>query len=71
MRGTENLPVTEVTWKEAGDYFQALGKRFMDKGVTEEQARLFAPFTRLHQVRAEGHGLGLSIVQRIAERLGR
>jgi signal transduction histidine kinase len=35
----------------------------------EEQARLFAPFTRLHQVRAEGHGLGLSIVQRIAERL--
>jgi signal transduction histidine kinase len=36
----------------------------------EEQARLFAPFTRLHQVRAGGHGLGLSIVQRIAERLG-
>jgi signal transduction histidine kinase len=36
----------------------------------EEQAQLFAPFTRLHQVRAGGHGLGLSIVQRIAERLG-
>jgi signal transduction histidine kinase len=35
----------------------------------EEQARLFAPFTRLHQMRAKGHGLGLSIVQRIAERL--
>jgi two-component system sensor histidine kinase/response regulator len=44
-----------------------------DKGpglVPEEQARLFASFTRLHQVRAEGHGLGLSIVRRIAERLG-
>jgi signal transduction histidine kinase len=39
-------------------------------GLTlEEQARLFTPFTRLDQVRAKGHGLGLSIVRRIAERL--
>jgi PAS domain S-box-containing protein len=36
----------------------------------EEQGRLFTPFTRLDQVRAEGHGLGLSIVRRIVERLG-
>ena len=36
----------------------------------EEQARLFTPFERLHQRRAEGHGLGLSIVQRIATKLG-
>jgi two-component system sensor histidine kinase/response regulator len=36
----------------------------------EDQARLFTPFTQLHQVRAEGHGLGLSIVQRIMEKLG-
>jgi signal transduction histidine kinase len=36
----------------------------------EEQVRLFTPFERLHQVRAEGHGLGLSIVQRIAAKLG-
>lgn len=35
-----------------------------------EQARLFVPFTRLDQARAEGHGLGLSIVQRIVEKLG-
>jgi PAS domain S-box-containing protein len=35
-----------------------------------EQARLFAPFTRLAQSRAEGHGLGLSIVRRIVEKLG-
>ncbi len=35
----------------------------------EAQAQLFTPFTRLHQERAEGHGLGLSIVQQIVERL--
>ncbi len=37
--------------------------------AAEEQARLFTPFERLHRVRAEGHGLGLSIVQRIVEKL--
>jgi len=36
----------------------------------EEQARLFKPFTRFDQVRAKGHGLGLSIVRRIVEKLG-
>ncbi|OQW94331.1 MAG: hypothetical protein BWK79_06425, partial [Beggiatoa sp. IS2] len=40
-------------------------------GLTpEEQAQLFTPFTRLHKERAEGHGLGLSIVRRIVEKLG-
>ena len=40
-------------------------------GLTpEDQARLFTPFTRLNQVRATGHGLGLSIVKRIVEKLG-
>jgi two-component system sensor histidine kinase/response regulator len=38
--------------------------------TSEEQARLFTPFTRLDQVRAKGHGLGLSIVRRIVEKLG-
>jgi PAS domain S-box-containing protein len=36
----------------------------------DDQARLFAPFTQLHQVQAQGHGLGLSIVRRIVEKLG-
>ncbi len=36
----------------------------------EEQARLFTPFTRLNQIRVKGHGLGLSIVRRIVEKLG-
>ncbi|MCJ7736444.1 MAG: HAMP domain-containing histidine kinase, partial [Anaerolineae bacterium] len=40
-------------------------------GMTEEeQAQLFAPFTRLAQVKVQGHGLGLSIVHRIIDRLG-
>jgi len=36
----------------------------------EEQARLFKPFTRIEQVSTKGHGLGLSIVQRIVSKLG-
>lgn len=41
------------------------------RGLTpEEQASLFIPFTRLDQVRLTGHGLGLSIVRHIVEKLG-
>jgi len=36
----------------------------------EDQSQLFNQFTRLDQVRAEGHGLGLSIVGRVIEKLG-
>jgi two-component system sensor histidine kinase/response regulator len=36
----------------------------------EDQTRLFTPFTQLEQVRVTGHGLGLSIVRRIVEKLG-
>ena len=35
-----------------------------------ERKRVFIPFTRLHQERAAGHGLGLATVQRIVARLG-
>lgn len=39
-------------------------------GLTEEeQVHLFTAFTRLGQTAVEGHGLGLSIVQRIVTRL--
>ena len=41
------------------------------RGLTpEEQAKVFVPFTQLNQVETEGNGLGLSIVQRIVEKLG-
>ena len=36
----------------------------------EDQRRLFVPFSKLSQVRAQGHGLGLSIVRRIVLKLG-
>lgn len=40
------------------------------RGVPPEtRTRLFTPFARLDQVRATGHGLGLSIVRRIVEKL--
>ena len=40
-------------------------------GITPEtQSRLFAPFTHLNQIQSVGHGLGLSIVRRIMEKLG-
>jgi len=40
-------------------------------GLTDaERSKLFAQFTRLHEMRAQGHGLGLSIVRRIVTKLG-
>jgi two-component system sensor histidine kinase/response regulator len=36
----------------------------------DEQIRLFEPFTRLDHIRAGGHGLGLSVVRHIVEKLG-
>jgi signal transduction histidine kinase len=41
-----------------------------DGVAPENLVRLFTPFTRFDQVRAQGHGLGLSIVRRIVEKLG-
>jgi signal transduction histidine kinase len=35
----------------------------------DAQAQLFTEFSRLDRVRANGHGLGLSIVQRIMDKL--
>jgi signal transduction histidine kinase len=60
--------------RSAGDQQPTTTIRFWVRdngpGLTQdEQARLFRSFERLDQVRAKGHGLGLSIVRRIAEKL--
>ncbi len=40
------------------------------KGISQEEiSKLFTPFTRLNHEPVEGHGLGLSIVQQIMEKL--
>ncbi len=53
-----------------GDEMVRFWVRDNGKGLTEkEMAQLFTPFTRLHKQRAEGHGLGLSIVRQIIEHL--
>lgn len=36
----------------------------------DEQKKLFTPFTRLAQYKAQGNGLGLSIVSRVIQKLG-
>lgn len=63
-------------WVELGAALQDDGDiRFWvgDNGLglsPEQQTRLFIPFERLDQVQLKGHGLGLSIVRRIVEKMG-
>jgi PAS domain S-box-containing protein len=71
--GGEPPRVTLGYEKLAGDGRSTVRFWVRDHGpglAPEEQERLFAPFTQLHKVGGEGHGLGLSIVRRIVERLG-
>ena len=63
-------PRVELGFDELANKHIRFWVRDNGRGLTpEEQARLFTPFTRLDQVRAKGHGLGLSIVRRIVEKL--
>ncbi len=64
-------PCVEVGATEQEDDQVRFWVRDNGPGLTpEQQERLFIPFERLGQVEIEGHGLGLSIVLRIAEKLG-
>ena len=64
-------PRVELGATQQADGMVCFWVRDNGSGLTpEEQARLFTPFTRLDQVRAKGHGLGLSIVRRIVEKCG-
>jgi GAF domain-containing protein len=66
--GVDLLP---ASGEEAREGMVRFWVRDNGPGLTmEEQARLFTPFTRLEQVSAKGHGLGLSIVRRIVEKMG-
>jgi signal transduction histidine kinase len=64
-------PYVELGATSLGDGYIRFWVRDNGGGLTPEQcARLFVPFERLEQARVEGHGLGLSIVQRIVSKLG-
>ncbi|HSH04947.1 MAG TPA: HAMP domain-containing sensor histidine kinase [Anaerolineae bacterium] len=68
--GTPPQVVLGYTLLAAGDEVQFW---VQDNGAgltAAEKEGLFTPFTRLEEGRAEGHGLGLSIVQRIVAKLG-
>lgn len=63
--------LVELGATEQADGLVRFWVRDTGPGLTpEEQARLFTPIATLEGVRARGHGLGLSIVRRIVERLG-
>ncbi len=64
-------PLVELGWDEQPDHYLRFWVRDNGRGLRPtEAAQLFRPFVRLDRDHAEGHGLGLSIVQRITERLG-
>jgi len=64
-------PRLELGGEALGDGQVRFWVRDRGPGISaEDQARLFTPFTQLDHGRGEGHGLGLSIVQRIADKLG-
>ena len=64
-------PVIEIGARPTGAGTTLFYTQDNGNGIApEDQARLFTPFTRLDQVNTKGHGLGLSIVRRIVERMG-
>ena len=60
--GADELPLQQMVRFWIKDNGKGLNKN--------EQDQLFLKFSRLDPTRAEGHGLGLSIVKRIVEKLG-
>jgi signal transduction histidine kinase len=66
-----NPPRISLGGEQLSDQTVRFWVRDNGRGLTvEEQARLFVPFTRLGHGRNAGHGLGLSVVGRIVDRLG-
>ncbi|MCB0179987.1 MAG: hybrid sensor histidine kinase/response regulator [Anaerolineae bacterium] len=66
-----NPPRVEIGGKRQTNGMVRYWVRDNGDGLTAaEQARLFTPFTQIKRTKAGGHGLGLSIVHRIIEKLG-
>lgn len=65
-------PYLELGANQEGENMIRFWIRDNGQGLSEEaQKQLFIPFTRLHHKNSvEGHGLGLSIVQQVVEKLG-
>jgi signal transduction histidine kinase len=69
--GADPLPNSPPLGESKGGGMVRFWVRDNGAGITpEDQARLFVPFMQLSQARVGGHGLGLSIVRRIVEKLG-
>jgi signal transduction histidine kinase len=64
-------PIIEIGSVPEGEGMIRFWVRDKGPGIPlEQQARLFQPFEQVNKIRAKGHGLGLSIVRRIIEKLG-
>ncbi len=69
--GAGPLPTSSLAGEGKGGDIARFWVQDNGPGLSAEaQVDLFTPFTRLDQVRARGHGLGLSIARRIVEKLG-
>ncbi len=65
-----NPPLISIGADESGEFIR-YWVRDNGNGLTTDQiSTLFTSFTRHHKMRAQGDGLGLSIVKRIIEKLG-
>lgn len=65
------LPRVDVMVVETAGHELTFCVRDQGIGFDPERAdKLFEPFQRLHGIHVDGHGIGLSIVQRAIERLG-
>jgi signal transduction histidine kinase len=64
-------PRVELGWEVQPDQHFRFWVQDNGSGLTSEQiGKLFQPFVRLDTTTSDGYGLGLSIVQRITEKLG-
>ncbi len=64
-------PRVELGATVVDERYVRIGVRDNGPGLTaEELGRVFTPFTRLSVEEVAGHGLGLSIVRRLVERMG-